>query len=271
MGLLRAGGGCVPSAPNMVVIWGCALCVVLACCRWRSQTVSHLLHEHGHVVLGAAPVQLVAPLLPVLARARGIPGQRGRTHVLRHAALGGARPLVTGAGLEEARTLRQNQPVQQVAVLPAPVADDNLDVARVREDGKLVLRANAAAAVARAAGAVGAVSPDGRGARRVRGDRGRAADGERAGALGADVAPDLGVWVGNHALRRRRRVRPWWWWSWWCCWRGRGWCWVRGAPSRCDGRDGWRLSHLDSKEGRVKRWLHGGRAGVRARAQGCCC
>jgi hypothetical protein len=100
--------------------------------------------------------------------------------------------------------------VQQIALLLAPVADDDFDIARVREDGKLVLRLHAAPAEARPSRAVRAVSSNGRCARGMRGDRGRAADGEGAGALGTHGAPNLGVWVGNHALRLRlgMRLRP---------------------------------------------------------------
>jgi hypothetical protein len=167
--------------------------------------------------------------------------------------------------------LRQDELVQEVSVLPAAVADDNLDVARVGEDRELVLGADAAAAIARAPGAVRAVAAQGRGARRVRGDRGRAADGERGGALGADVAPDLGVWVGNHAQGERGRfakpgrkeslfspyavvvqvvamrvevVRA------WCRKRKSAWE-IAEWPSRPQTR-GWRLSHLSARRGASK-------------------
>ena len=52
--------------------------------------------------------------------------------------------------------------MQEVAIFSAPVADYDLDIARVREDWKLVVRPNTAAAIARSSRAVRAVSPDSR-------------------------------------------------------------------------------------------------------------
>ena len=49
-------------------------------------------------------------------------------------------PLIAHASLEEARELRQYQPVQEVSLLLAIASYHYLHIARLREEGKLVLR-----------------------------------------------------------------------------------------------------------------------------------
>jgi hypothetical protein len=159
---------------------------------WCAREQTYLGYQHRHLVLTIAPVELVPPPLLLLPCASRKPGQRRGIVILRAHALSAIGPLVARPGIEEARTLGQDQLVQQIALLFSRVCYDDLDIASVREDGELILWLVRRTPKVRPMRAVSARS---RGARRVRSDGGRATDGERA--LSA-----LRVWVGNHALLR---------------------------------------------------------------------
>lgn len=92
-------------------------------------------------------------------------------------------PLLTQTRLKETRTLRKDKLVQRVALLFSPISDDNLYVARVREDWELILRLVCCASEMRP---VRAMATDGRSARRC--DRGCPSMGESALCA-------LGVWI----------------------------------------------------------------------------
>jgi hypothetical protein len=191
VGLFRVDGGCaggLASPPN-IVVW--AFCSAVSQSAVLNDFETHLLHQHRQVVVVLPPVQLIPPPHLLLSRCRWHPRECCRAWGRRNTPFSRTRPLLARASLEEARALRQDQLVQQIALLLAPVVDDNLDVARVREDGELILRLIRRATKLRSMRPV----PSGGGcARGMRCDRRRAAYCQRA--LGA-----LRVWIGNHAPR----------------------------------------------------------------------
>lgn len=117
----------------------------------------YLLHQHRDIIItpsSSISIEFVSPphlpvarhdgrgtVAPRCGRSRrGILAHDGQIRPVAVPMPVRARPFLTGANLEEARALREDESMEQVSSFPSGGADDNLHVARLAEDGKLILR-----------------------------------------------------------------------------------------------------------------------------------
>lgn len=165
-------------------------------CLSCKRAKTHLLYQHGNIAFIPSPIQLVLPNFLLWQSVLWHSCESCRTRI-RRAGLGSRRgPLVAQSRFKETRALRQNQFVEEIALLLSSVRDHNLHVASMGKHGELVL-----GLVRRASkmGSMRSVPTSCRSARRVRCHRGRSADSERALCA-------LRVGVRNHASVLRRRA-----------------------------------------------------------------